>query len=152
MTVKHVISTSSSTVAQKRLVNNWEVTSEVGHSSSPHRDPYTLQRELKYCICLLPAACYGSGVYFVVESSYSAQDKYSVPDSSGLRYMFVCRVIIGEYAKGNKDMKTAHEDCPSTDTWLQWSFWYSSWKCEHSNNFCSLDWCPGLPWVPYHIK
>ncbi len=46
-------------------------------------------------------------MYFAVESSYSAQDKYSVPDSSGLRYMFVCRVIIGEYTLGNKDMKTA---------------------------------------------
>ncbi len=46
-------------------------------------------------------------MYFAVDSFYSAQDKYAVPDSSGLRYMFVCRVIIGEYTRGNKGMKTA---------------------------------------------
>ena len=54
-------------------------------------------------------------MYFAVESSYSAQDKYSVPDSSGLRYMFVCRVIIGEYTLGNKDMKTAPPLTPGSN-------------------------------------
>ncbi len=54
-------------------------------------------------------------MYFAVESSYSAQDKYAVPDSSGLRYMFVCHVIIGEYALGNKDMKTAPPLTPGSN-------------------------------------
>ncbi len=48
-----------------------------------------------------------------MESSYSAQ--CAVPDSSGLRYMFVCTVIIGEYTKGNKDMKTAPPLTPGSN-------------------------------------
>ena len=54
-------------------------------------------------------------MYFAVESSYSAQNKYSVPDSSGLRYMFVCHVIIGEYTLGNKDMKIAPPLTPGSN-------------------------------------
>ncbi len=53
------------------------------------------------------AANYGKGVYFAVEASYSAQDKYAVPDSSGLQYIFVCRMIVGEYTQGHQKMKTA---------------------------------------------
>ncbi len=67
------------------------------------------------CILSFPAAYYGRGVYFAVESSYSAHDKYAVPDSSGLQYMFVCTVIIGEYTKGNKDMRTAPPLTPGSN-------------------------------------
>ncbi len=62
-----------------------------------------------------PAAYFGRGVYFAVESSFSAQDKYAVPDSSGLRYMFVCTVIIGEYTLGSQDMKTAPPLAPGSN-------------------------------------
>ncbi len=42
-----------------------------------------------------------------MEAAYSAQDKYAVPDSSGLQYMFVCRMIVGEYTQGHQKMATA---------------------------------------------
>ncbi len=42
-----------------------------------------------------------------MEAAYSAQDKYAVPDSSGLQYMFVCRMIVGEYTQGHQKMMTA---------------------------------------------
>ncbi len=55
-------------------------------------------------------------MYFAVESSYSAHDRFSVPDSSsGLRYMFVCTVIIGEYTRGKEDMKTAPPLTPGSN-------------------------------------
>jgi len=53
------------------------------------------------------AAYYGKGVYFALNSSYSALPKYSVPNKDGHQYMFICRVIIGEYTKGTKEMKVA---------------------------------------------
>ncbi len=60
------------------------------------------------CIIFSCAAAYfGKGVYFAVEASYSAQDKYAVPDSDGLQYMLVCRMIVGKYTQGTREMKTA---------------------------------------------
>lgn len=53
------------------------------------------------------AAFFGQGVYFAVEAGYSAQEKYAVPDSSGLQHMFVCRMIVGQYTQGKQGMKTA---------------------------------------------
>ncbi len=52
------------------------------------------------------AAIYGQGVYFAVDARYSAQEKFAVPDSSGLQHMFVCRIIVGEYTQGKQGMKT----------------------------------------------
>ena len=50
------------------------------------------------------AAYYGVGVYFALNASYSAQDKYAVPNKDKVQFMFICSVIIGKYAKGEKGM------------------------------------------------
>ncbi|KAM4565197.1 protein mono-ADP-ribosyltransferase PARP14-like [Fundulus diaphanus] len=50
------------------------------------------------------AAIYGKGVYFAVNASYSA-DKYSPEDQSGLRRLYVARVLTGRYTVGNPLMK-----------------------------------------------
>ena len=49
---------------------------------------------------------YGKGVYFARESEYSARTAYSVPDKHGVQYMFLCRVVIGEYCQGVQDALT----------------------------------------------
>lgn len=47
-------------------------------------------------------------MYFAVNSIYSAQRQYSVPNKAdGYQSMFVCRVIIGSYTGGKQGMKTA---------------------------------------------
>ncbi|KAH1185092.1 protein mono-ADP-ribosyltransferase PARP14-like [Mauremys mutica] len=48
------------------------------------------------------AACYGNGTYFAVNANYSAQDTYSKPDANGKKYMYLARVLIGEYCAGQK--------------------------------------------------
>ena len=53
------------------------------------------------------AAFYGRGVYFALNSSYSAHPNYSKPNKDGHQFMFISRVIIGEYTVGNKTMKVA---------------------------------------------
>ena len=55
----------------------------------------------------LLAAFFGKGVYFALESSYSANDKYASKDKSGHRHMLVCKLLVGKYIKGTKSMKTA---------------------------------------------
>ncbi|NXC45750.1 PAR14 polymerase, partial [Penelope pileata] len=46
------------------------------------------------------AACYGNGTYFAVNASYSASDTYSKPDANGKKYMYLARVLVGEYSQG----------------------------------------------------
>ena len=56
--------------------------------------------------CGKNATMYGKGVYFARESEYSARTAYSVPDKHGVQYMFLCRVVVGEYCQGVQDALT----------------------------------------------
>ncbi|NXJ23476.1 PAR14 polymerase, partial [Dicrurus megarhynchus] len=46
------------------------------------------------------AANFGNGMYFAVNASYSAHDTYSKPDVNGRKYMYLARVLVGEYSQG----------------------------------------------------
>ncbi|NWU52151.1 PAR14 polymerase, partial [Dromas ardeola] len=48
------------------------------------------------------AAAFGNGTYFAVRASYSANDTYSKPDVNGKKYMYLARVLVGEYSQGKK--------------------------------------------------
>ncbi|NXG59232.1 PAR14 polymerase, partial [Hemiprocne comata] len=48
------------------------------------------------------AANYGNGTYFAVDAAYSAHDIYSKPDANGKKYMYMARVLVGEYSLGTK--------------------------------------------------
>ncbi|NXG87581.1 PAR14 polymerase, partial [Stercorarius parasiticus] len=48
------------------------------------------------------AASFGNGTYFAVNASYSASDTYSKPDVNGKKYMYLARVLVGEYSLGTK--------------------------------------------------
>lgn len=50
------------------------------------------------------AACYGNGTYFAVNADYSAQDIYSQPNQNGEKHMYLCRVLTGDHALGQKGM------------------------------------------------
>ncbi|XP_038277768.1 protein mono-ADP-ribosyltransferase PARP14-like isoform X2 [Dermochelys coriacea] len=51
-------------------------------------------------------AAIGNGTYFAVDASYSAQDGYSRPDGSGRKYMYLARVLTGEYCTGKTGLIT----------------------------------------------
>ncbi|XP_009994325.1 PREDICTED: poly [ADP-ribose] polymerase 14 [Chaetura pelagica] len=48
------------------------------------------------------AANYGNGTYFAVDAAYSAHDVYSRPDANGKKYMYLARVLVGQYSLGTK--------------------------------------------------
>ncbi|XP_010157747.1 PREDICTED: poly [ADP-ribose] polymerase 14-like, partial [Eurypyga helias] len=48
------------------------------------------------------AANFGNGTYFAVNASYSASDTYSKPDVNGKKYMYLARVLVGEYSRGTR--------------------------------------------------
>uniref|UniRef100_A0A8C5SFI7 Poly [ADP-ribose] polymerase n=1 Tax=Laticauda laticaudata TaxID=8630 RepID=A0A8C5SFI7_LATLA len=52
------------------------------------------------------AAMIGNGTYFAVNSNYSAKDTYSTPDQNGRKYMYVARVLTGNYCIGKSGQIT----------------------------------------------
>jgi Poly(ADP-ribose) polymerase catalytic domain len=59
---------------------------------------------------------YGRGVYFARDASYSIP--YSRPDASGVQYMFMCRVAVGDWPEGMSGFKTpkSKPDCELFDS------------------------------------
>ncbi|XP_028255950.1 protein mono-ADP-ribosyltransferase PARP10 [Parambassis ranga] len=57
--------------------------------------------------CGKNATVYGQGVYFAVNSALSVQDQYSPPNTEGYKFVFVSKVLTGDYTKGCHSMKTA---------------------------------------------
>ncbi|XP_069838786.1 protein mono-ADP-ribosyltransferase PARP15-like [Dendropsophus ebraccatus] len=49
-------------------------------------------------------AC-GSGTYFSIGSNYSTEDRYSVPDSDGKKYVYQAAVVTGRYCQGDSSYK-----------------------------------------------
>ncbi|NWY57592.1 PAR14 polymerase, partial [Chionis minor] len=47
-------------------------------------------------------AAFGNGTYFAVNANYSASDVYSKPDVNGKKYMYLARVLVGEYCQGTR--------------------------------------------------
>ncbi|XP_042184126.1 protein mono-ADP-ribosyltransferase PARP14 isoform X2 [Oncorhynchus tshawytscha] len=56
---------------------------------------------------------YGVGVYFAVNASYSANPRFSPPDGSGHRRMYVARVLTGRYTLGDPSMKFTPRRSPT---------------------------------------
>ncbi|XP_008938853.1 PREDICTED: poly [ADP-ribose] polymerase 14-like, partial [Merops nubicus] len=52
------------------------------------------------------AAAIGNGTYFAVDASYSAHDTYSRPDPNGRKYIYLARVLTGQYCAGSKGLVT----------------------------------------------
>ncbi|XP_041856798.1 protein mono-ADP-ribosyltransferase PARP15-like isoform X2 [Melanotaenia boesemani] len=51
-------------------------------------------------------ASYGNGSYFAVNASYSADDTYSKPNQNGEKFMYLCRVLVGDFTVGQSGMIT----------------------------------------------
>jgi len=75
-----------------------------------------LQQGFNRSFCGKNATMYGKGVYFAVESSYSACSTYAVPDRNGFQYVMACRVAVGEYCLGKRDALTPDVRDSKTNT------------------------------------
>ncbi|NXG68991.1 PAR15 polymerase, partial [Baryphthengus martii] len=62
------------------------------------------------------AAVIGNGTYFAVDASYSAQDTYARPDLNGRRYMYLARVLTGQYCAGSRGLITPPAKNPADPT------------------------------------
>ena len=57
------------------------------------------------------ATVYGEGSYFALKSSYS--DRYAKEDSKGSKFMFVAKVLVGSYTKGQSSYRRPPSKEPS---------------------------------------
>ena len=54
-----------------------------------------------FSLCYFPGRAYGCGVYFARDASYSV--RYARGGGEG-RYMYLARVLVGQYCQGNSGM------------------------------------------------
>lgn len=71
-----------------------------------------LLRGCIFFLFLVPAAVIGKGTYFAVDASYSAHDTYSTPDASGRKYVYLARVLTGEFTVGQNSYVTPPPKTP----------------------------------------
>ena len=64
------------------------------------------------------ATMHGRGVYFAHDASYSARSTYSPPDVNGERYIYLARVLVGEFTVGNSGMLVPPPKQPQDPTIL----------------------------------
>ena len=55
-------------------------------------------------------------MYFALQASYSARPTYSPPDANGNRYMYLTKVLVGEYTQGRPGLITPPPKGPNDPT------------------------------------
>lgn len=63
-------------------------------------------------LSLSAGAMYGNGSYFAVDPNYSAQG-YAAPDPQGHRRMYLAKVLVGDYTRGQAGLPAPPEKNPS---------------------------------------
>jgi len=76
------------------------------HGTSSETVPLITQQGFNRAFAGKNATYFGKGVYFAVNSSYSANTTYSPPDKNKLQRMFMCRVVVGDWCAGKSGALT----------------------------------------------
>ncbi|XP_069815859.1 protein mono-ADP-ribosyltransferase PARP10-like [Dendropsophus ebraccatus] len=76
------------------------------HGTTENGAKEICHRGFNRSFCGKNATLYGHGVYFAVEATISARDRYSPPSSEGNKYILVAQVLTGDFTIGKEDMKT----------------------------------------------
>ena len=68
-----------------------------------------------FLLHVLSAVAFGQGTYFARDVSYSAQDRYSARDSKNHKYIYMCKVLVGDSEKGDQEIVMPHQKPNSSD-------------------------------------
>ena len=93
------------------LVRNW-----LFHGGRPDTVDKILQQGFNRSFAGRNATAYGKGVYFARDASYSTYPVYSPRDTHGVQSIFLARVVVGEYCRGEKDALTPDVRDAATST------------------------------------
>ncbi|CAK6441717.1 unnamed protein product [Pipistrellus nathusii] len=86
------------------------------HGTDAHSVPHVNQHGFNRSYAGKNAVAYGKGTYFAVDASYSANDKYARPDSTGRKHIYVVRVLTGVYTLGREGIITPPPKNPYNST------------------------------------
>ncbi|CAL8296723.1 unnamed protein product [Lota lota] len=92
-------------IYQSGIHNEVERTLYHGTSESSVKDIYL--HGFNRSFCGKNATVYGQGVYFAVNSALSVNDQYSPPNADGHKFIFVAKVLTGDFTLGCNTMKAA---------------------------------------------
>ena len=92
----------------QKIVSNME--QFLFHGTMKSSVPKINEKGFDRSYCGKNATSYGQGVYFAKKLDYAAKDTYSVPTSSGKKYIYMARVLIGDICKGDSQMKHLPEN------------------------------------------
>jgi len=76
------------------------------HGTDEQTVPKIMSMGFNRSFCGKNATAFGKGVYFARDASYSSSPTYSRPNGRGVQHMFLCRVVVGVYCKGERDALT----------------------------------------------
>ncbi|KAM9402304.1 protein mono-ADP-ribosyltransferase PARP12-like isoform 2-T2 [Salvelinus alpinus] len=71
------------------------------HGTDPKHVDAICRDNFDWRLCGTNGTVYGEGSYFARDAKYS----HSYTSHSGVRSMFVCRVLVGDYTRGNSDLR-----------------------------------------------
>uniref|UniRef100_A0A8C7BAU1 Poly [ADP-ribose] polymerase n=1 Tax=Neovison vison TaxID=452646 RepID=A0A8C7BAU1_NEOVI len=86
------------------------------HGTDADSVPYVNEHGFNRSYAGKNGAAYGQGTYFAVNAKYSANDKYSTPDSNGRKHVYVVRVLTGVYTCGHARLVTPPSKNPHNPT------------------------------------
>ena len=81
------------------------------HGTSPETVEAICKQNFDWRLHGKNATVYGQGSYFALNSSYS--DAYAKEDANSSRFMFVAKVLVGSYTKGNSSYRRPPQKDPS---------------------------------------
>ena len=58
---------------------------------------------------------FGQGTYFARDARYSAQDRYSQRDANNQKYIYMCKVLVGDSEVGDSTIIVPHQKPNSSD-------------------------------------
>ena len=93
----------------QNLVRNW-----LFHGCSGDVTAKIIQGGFNRSFCGKHGTMYGQGVYFARDASYSTYPHYSARDANDVQSIFLARVVVGEYCRGEKDALGPAERDPGT--------------------------------------
>jgi poly [ADP-ribose] polymerase 10/14/15 len=93
---------SADAIAQRKALERFE-RSWLWHGTNADVMDKILQQGFNRSFCGKNATMYGKGVYFARDAAYSSYKTYAVPDGKGDQYVMACRVVVGEFCRGQVD-------------------------------------------------
>ncbi|XP_067416236.1 protein mono-ADP-ribosyltransferase PARP10 [Emydura macquarii macquarii] len=75
------------------------------HGTTEEASREICQHGFNRSFCGKNATLYGQGVYFAVNAVVSVQEQYSPRSADGNKYIFVAKILTGDYTAGTRDMR-----------------------------------------------